>query len=54
MDFSFNPFVAFGWSVLGGTFFVGTFGPVLGLPEAVSNLSPFANTPAARVSRDNR
>ena len=34
-----------GWSVLGLTFFVGVFGPLVGLPEALINFSPFANTP---------
>jgi len=34
-----------GWSVLGLTFFVGVFGPLLGLPDAVTHISPFANSP---------
>lgn len=34
-----------GWGILGLTFFVGVFGPLLGLPESVIKTSPFANTP---------
>ncbi|MBA8822721.1 ABC-2 type transport system permease protein [Saccharopolyspora lacisalsi] len=33
------------WAALAGVVFVGTFGPLLRLPEWVSNLSPFAHTP---------
>ena len=36
---------ALGWSALGLAFFVGVFGPLLGLPDGVTNTSPFANTP---------
>lgn len=36
---------ALGWSILGVTFFVGVFGPLLGLDQAVVDLSPFASTP---------
>ena len=36
-----------GWAVLGVTFFIGVFGPLLGLPENVVKLSPFANTPVS-------
>ena len=34
-----------GWGILGLLFFVGVFGPLLGLPESVVRISPFANTP---------
>ncbi len=36
---------ALGWGLLGGLFFLGVFGPLIGLPEGVTTLSPFANTP---------
>jgi ABC-2 type transport system permease protein len=36
---------ALGWSILGLTFFIGVFGPLLGLPDTITKLSPFANTP---------
>ncbi len=34
-----------GWSILGLLFFVGVFGPLVGLPDGVTKISPFANTP---------
>lgn len=37
--------IPLGWSALGVTFFIGVFGPIMGLPEEVSNLSPFAIAP---------
>jgi ABC-2 type transport system permease protein len=36
---------ALGWSILGVTFFIGVFGPLLGLDDSVTDLSPFASTP---------
>ena len=34
-----------GWGLLGALGFIGIFGPLLGLDEAVTRISPFANTP---------
>ena len=34
-----------GWGALGALFFIGVFGPLLGLSEQVTKISPFANTP---------
>lgn len=37
---------AIGWSALAGSLVIGQFGPLLGLPDAVSGLSPFHHVPA--------
>jgi len=36
---------ALGWSLLGVTMFLGVFGPLVGIPEWLRDLSPFTHTP---------